>query len=78
MHLLQPILCFGGFANDEIQINVNQLFLQHHTHVLLDFMLEPQHILYHMKVLIKHATQLNLNTFNPNVSYLLDLLILLY
>tara|TARA_B100002052_G_scaffold2087_1_gene1980 strand:+ start:17176 stop:22383 length:5208 start_codon:yes stop_codon:yes gene_type:complete len=72
--ITQPILCFGGFANDEMQINVNQTVPSTpYTCVIGFYAGATTYFISYESTNQTSATQLNLNAFNPNVSYFVRL-----
>lgn len=72
--ITQPILCFGGFANDEMQININQTVPSTpYTCVIGFYAGATTYFISYESTNQTSATQLSLNAFNPNVSYFVRL-----
>ncbi len=72
--ITQPILCFGGFANDEMQININQTVPSTSYSCVIGFYAgATTYFISYESTNQTSSTQLNLNAFNPNVSYFVRL-----
>ena len=66
----QPILCYGGFASDEMQINVNQSTpISTYSCVIGYYFNNTSYFISFYSSSQTNGTQLNFSGFNPNVDY---------